>query len=393
MTNTVIKNARIVDGKGNVLEKGFIEFNEKEIVEISEHPLNAALEIDAAGKTVMPGMIDCHVHLAMMPVLDAFALMAGENESVIAAKACAQCLEFLKYGITTIRNMGTKYDTDIHIRDMIRSGTLKGPRILASGLIIAITGGHGHGIALESDSVDEALKSARKQIKKGAEILKLMATGGVLTPGSVVGAQQLSLEQMKAVAEEARRTGRITGAHCIGYEGTEAAILAGVDSIEHGYMLDERLLELMAERATYFCPTVVASRVIATSEDPHPTAVGLREKIAPIADGHLVALRKAVEAGVKIAAGTDCGTPWNPVSRLVDELKYYIEAGMTHMQALVSATSTGAELLGIDKITGSLEKGKMADLVLIDGNPLKDIHALAAVERTYRGGKLLYRRQ
>ena len=392
MAGTIIKNVRIVNGNGGVIENGFIEFSDQEIVEVSDRPISGGEEIDGTGKTVLPGLIDCHVHLAMMPVMESFATIETDNESTTAAKACANCAEFLKFGITTIRNMGTKYDTDIHIRNIINSGVIKGPRVLASGMVIGITGGHGHGIALESDTVDEALKSARKQIKKGADILKLMATGGVLTPGSVVGAQQLSFEQMRIVVEEAQRTGRITAAHCIGYEGTKSAILAGVNSVEHGYMVDEPLLELMAERKTYLCPTIIASRAIALNRDTHPVAEGLRKKIAPIADGHLVALRKTVESGVKIAAGTDCGTPWNPISRLADELKYYIEAGMSNMQALMSATKIGAELLRVDDILGTLEKGKRADLIIIDGNPLKDIEVLKQVERTYRNGELMYRK-
>jgi imidazolonepropionase-like amidohydrolase len=342
--STVIKNVRIIDGDGNVIENGFIEFDEKGIIAVSEEILSGSAEIDGTGKTVMPGLIDCHVHLAMMDVMNGFAVIEADNETMTGVKAAAQCQDYLKFGITTIRNMGTKFDSDIYLRNLIDAGIAKGPRIIASGQIIAITGGHGHGIALESDTVDQALTSARKQIKKGAQMIKLMATGGVLTQGSEVGAQQLSFEQMKAVADEAKRTGRITGAHCIGYEGTKAAILAGLDSIEHGYMVDGPLIELMHEHGTYLCPTIIASRAIALSDDPHPTAVALRKKIAPIADGHLVALEKAVKSGVKIAAGTDCGTPWNPVSRMSDELHYYIEAGMTNMEALISATKTGSEL-------------------------------------------------
>ncbi len=388
--NIVIKNVRIIDGKGNVIENGFIEFDEEGIIDVSEKPLHSSLEIDGSGKTVIPGLINCHVHLAMMDVLNGFAVIAADNETMTAVKAAAQCLDYLKFGITTIRNMGTKFDSDIYLRDLIDAGLAKGPRIIPSGQIISITGGHGHGIALESDTADEALTSARKQIKKGAQVLKLMATGGVLTKGSEVGAQQLSYEQMKVVVEEASRTGRITGAHCIGYEGTRAAISAGVDSVEHGYLLDEDLLEMMVEKGTYFCPTVLASRAIALSEDESPIAKGLRKKIAPIADGHLVALEKAVKSGVKIAAGTDTGTPWNPVGGLRKELKYYIEAGMTNMEAIMSATKTASELLKIDNLVGTLEKGKLADLVIIDGNPLDDIENLVNVERTYISGKLVY---
>jgi len=391
--STVIKNVRVIDGTGNYLEKANLAFDETGILAISEAPLTGDLEIDGTGKTVIPGLIDSHVHLGMLSVPDGFEIVARDNETHTTAKACGQCLELLKFGITTVRNMGTKFDSDIYLRDMIESGLVKGPRIFASGCVVAITGGHGHNIARECDTVDEVLKATRLLIKNGAQVIKCMATGGVWTKGSVVGAQQLSYEQMEAIAQEAKRTGRITGAHCIGYEGTKAAILAGIDTIEHGYMLDEALIELMLERGTYFSPTLIASRAIATSDDPAPYAAELRKKIAPIAAGHIVALEKAIKAGLTIVAGTDCGTPWNPVSRLVDELEWYVKCGMTNMQAIMSATKNPAKMMKLDHMIGTLEVGKEADLVVLEGNPLEDIRAVADVAQTYRGGTLMYEKQ
>lgn len=387
-----IKNVRIIDGNGSCIENGYIVFDENGIAAVSEKPLTAEKEIDGTGKTVMPGLIDSHVHLGMLSVPDGFEIVARDRETEVAAKACGQCQELLKFGITTVRNMGTKFDADIYLRNMIEDGLVTGPRIVASGSVVAITGGHGYHIARECDTVEEALRATRTLIKNGAQVIKCMATGGVLTKGSVVGAQQLSYEQMSAIAEEAKRTGRITGAHCIGYEGTKSAILAGIDTIEHGYMLDEALIELMAERGTYFSPTLIASRAIATSDDPAPYAVELRKKIAPIAEGHIVALEKAIKAGLTIVAGTDCGTPWNPVSRLVDELDWYVKCGMSNMAALISATKNPAKMLKISQLTGTLEKGKAADLVMLNGNPLENIRAVADVERTYRNGHLVYER-
>lgn len=388
--STVIKHARIIDGTGRQIEKGYLKFDEHGILAVSEAPLTGDKEIDAAGKTLIPGLIDSHVHLGMLSVPDGFEIVSRDNETHTAAKACGQCLELLKFGITAVRNMGTKFDSDIYLRDMIDAGLVKGPRIFASGSVVAITGGHGHNIARECDTVDEALRATRLLIKKGAQVIKCMATGGVLTKGSVVGAQQLSYDQMAAIAEEAGRTGRVTGAHCIGYEGTKAAILAGINTIEHGYMLDEALIELMIERGTFFSPTLIASRAIATSDDPAPYAEEIRRKIAPIAEGHITALEKAIKAGLTIVAGTDCGTPWNPVSRLVDELEWYVRCGMTPMDAIISATRNPAQMMNLSHQIGTLEAGKAADFVILDSNPLDNIRAVADVFCTYRDGRAVY---
>ena len=388
----VIKNVRIIDGNGSCIENGYMEFDESGILAVSKEPLSSEKEIDGTGKTVIPGLIDSHVHLAMLSVPDGMDIIVRDREADTAAKACGQCQEFLKFGITTIRNMGTKFDADIYIRNIIDAGLLNGPRIVACGSVIAITGGHAHMLARECDTPEEALRAARILIKNGAQVLKCMATGGILTKGSVVGAQQLSYEQMRAVAEEAKRTGRITSAHCIGYEGTKAAILAGIDTIEHGYMLDEALIDLMKERGTYYSPTLIVSRAIATSDDPAPYAVELRKKVAPIAEGHIVALEKAIKAGLTIVAGTDCGTPWNPVSRLADELEWYTKCGMSNMEALISATKNPAQMMKIDHMVGTLEAGKAADFVLLNGNPLENIREISKVERTYRNGRIVYER-
>ncbi len=180
----VIKNARIIDGNGGVLENGFTQFDETGILAISDKPIVGGTEIDATGKTVMPGLFDCHVHIGEMPATDVGDHFTAKNETQTAVISVTQSQEFLKFGITTIRNMGTRYDSDIWIRDMINSGYIKGPRILASGTVVTITGGHCHFMGTECDTVGEALKAARGQMKKGADVIKLFATGGIVTRGS-----------------------------------------------------------------------------------------------------------------------------------------------------------------------------------------------------------------
>ena len=229
---------------------------------------------------------------------------------------------------------------------------------------MCITGGHGNALGVECDTPGEALRAARGQIKKTADVLKMIATGGVLTKGSVVGAAQLSLEQMRAVCQEAQRTGKLTGAHCIGYEGTKRRH-RGQESglLEHGYAIDDELAEKMLAQGTFLSPTVMAVHVLAVYDGDRPggsgTAGGDRRNIA--ADNER-AFKLCRRKGVKIAASTDMGTPLIAPGTLIQELAKYVEFGMSNMEALMTATKNGAELCRLDKEIGTLEPGKIADI-------------------------------
>jgi imidazolonepropionase-like amidohydrolase len=386
---TTIKDARIIDCNGSVLEDGFIQFDETGILAISDKPLTGGTEIDGTGKTVMPGLFDCHVHIGGLYEM----LLQGrlyEVETMTAIKTFVQCQELLSFGITTFRNMGTLHDCDIWVRDMINSGYIKGPRILASGTVVTITGGHCHFMGTECDTVGEALKAARAQMKKGADVIKMFGTGGVATPKSNPEATQMSEDQMRAVAEAAAEAGVITGAHCLALAGTKNAIRAGVRSIEHAYMLDQEAVELMVEKKLFYCPTLVAPIVICESTDPR--GQWMKKKMIPFMQNHEKAFKLSIAAGVKIAAGTDANCPFNPISTLAKELGLYVEYGMTNMEALISATKTAAELCMVDNVVGTLEVGKLADLIILDGNPLTDIQAISRVNKTFRSGDLLYQK-
>jgi imidazolonepropionase-like amidohydrolase len=393
---TAINNVRIIDGSGGLIEKGSVRFSGDGILDVAKGKEFAGdFVIDGSGseKTLMPGMIDCHAHLAMPPVVGALDVIRADTPLNTAFRAYDQAWKMIRSGVTTVRNAGSKYDADVTLRDMIESGELSGPRILASGQVLCITGGHCYPLGMEVDDVSQAVRAAREQIRKGADVLKMMATGGVITAGDP-RKTQMSLEQMTAVKEEADRFGKMTFAHCIAREGIANAIDAGVTSVEHGMYLDEPLCDAMIEKEIWLVPTLIA-----TYNEWHPdintlrsaAADRLREKSKPCSDRSMESFELALKKGVKIAFGTDAGTPFNEPTKVALELSLYIQHGMRPMEALRCATQRSAQLLRIDGVTGTLEEGKAADLLLIDGNPLNDIWNMEKVERVYRSGSLLYR--
>jgi len=314
------------------------------------------------------------------------------EEAQSGALIVAQLGRCLEHGITTVRSLGTKNNCDIHVRNLINSGSLKLPRVLASGRGISITGGHGWMMNHECDTPAEALKAAREQIKIGADVIKLFATGGMATKGSIPNAPQLTEEQMRLVCKEAEKTNRLTAAHCTGLEGAKNAIRAGVRSIEH-VQQDEESTLIMREHGAYYCPTIITRYNIIHTKDPKYE--WLRKKADP---GDLErkerAIRLCKKHGVAICASTDAadGGLTRIGSSLADEIGLYVRYGLTNMEALATATRNGAEMCRIDGETGTLEAGKNADIVLLDANPLEDISALKSVYMTIRKGEILYRR-
>ncbi len=391
---TAIVHARLLKETGEVTENGYVIFNRTGILQMGagepdEMLTDGAEVIDGGGKTLMPGLIDCHVHLG-------FGGMSPDTPEIEQGLSTAmQLKEFLKYGITTVRSMATKDDGDIKMRNLVASGYLEGPRIIASGRGICITGGHGWPMNYECDTPDEAKKAARKAIRAGADLLKMFATGGMATKGSIPNAPQLSEEQMRVICQEAERTGLLTGAHCTGIEGAQRAIRAGVRSIEH-IPMDEETAQMMKEHGCYYCPTIVTRYNIIHSTEPEYEH--MRKKANP---QDLEKKRKAIELCLKyeipICASTDSvGSLKNDGltkmgESLVTELKIYHEYGLTNLQAIQSATSTAAKMLRLEQETGSLREGMQADLILVDGKPEEDLEALRNVAMTVRGGTIVYK--
>lgn len=380
---TVIYNAKIFDGDQTVTENGSVVFDESGIQAVEEGRLSAEYEIDAGGRTVTPGLIDCHVHLGSGSLND------SQIKDRAAAKAAHQVRMLQEYGITTVRCAGSPDNSDLTVRDLLNSGTIRGCRVLAAGMPICITGGMGH----ECDSIGEMKKAVRTQIKLKADVIKIMATGSMGGRNSVPGVPQLTEEEIRVIVNEAESVGLHVMAHATsvrGREGARRAARAGVRSIEHVY-LDEETARVMAEHKTYYVPTISARWHILNTTNPE--LQWLRRKANPEdLERKKEALLLCREYHIPVACGSDSGP--EPVSELGPdtalEISLYHQYGYSCMEAMRTAMKTAAQLLELEDETGTLGKGLQADLVIWDGDPLSDILALRHPYATFQGGRLAF---
>ena len=346
----------------------------------------AAHEVDGAGKTVTPGLIDCHVHLCF----DGSADFAGEaremtNDAVATVKAVRNAARNLEHGVTTVRDLGAPGAVSIEVARAVDRGVIPGPRILAAGRALTITGGHGHniGLAREVDGPDAVRKAVREEIRAGARVVKVIATGGVLTPGITADFTAFTPEELEAAVDEARKWERTVAAHAIGPAGIVHAVRAGVDSVEHGSMLTTEGARLMKERGTFLVPTISAIRGMVDHPDEVPAYAV--EKASALAGEARDAFRRALRSGVLLACGTDAGTPFNPHGNAPFEIVRMVEWGMTPVRAMRAATSGAAQLLRLPDV-GTVEAGRAADLVLYDANPIEQIEAVMKPAMVMRAG-------
>jgi imidazolonepropionase-like amidohydrolase len=375
-----ITAVRVVDGRGGVRDGAALALEDGRLRVGDAATLSApagARRIDGTGMTALPGLVDCHVHLCMggeaNPVPSLGAMSAGE----MALRAAYHAAITLRAGVTTVRDCGAMHGVDAALKAALRAGWARGPRLVSSARALCMTGGHGHWFAREADGPDDVRRAAREQLKTGAEWVKLIATGGILTPGVLPGSPQLTAAELRAAVEEAHAAGRRAAAHAQGMQGIRNAVEAGVDSVEHGIHLDDDGAVLMRTRGTFLVPTLVAPwRILEHGERGgiHPHAV---QKTRDSWDTHRAAVRRARAAGVRIAMGTDAGTPFNRHGDNAVELELMVrETGFTPMEALVAATSSAAALLGLDAEIGALADGLAADVLVVRGNPLDDVSLL-----------------
>ena len=388
---TLYKGFTLINGTGETpIENAYFIVEDKTIIKVGnllELEANFDLEIvDLTGKVVMPGLINSHVHINTQPVGDPYS--ANDSDAKLAFNTVKNLKEHLYAGTTFFRDLGGNRFIDIEARDAVNDGLLEGPEFLAAGQSICMTGGHGWSSGgRQADGPDEVRKAAREQLRAGADVIKVMATGGVMTKGVEPGSPQLSEEEMKAAIEEAHKAGKKTATHAQGTEGIKNAVRAGVDSVEHAIFLDDELIEMMIERGTYIVPTLAAVDFIVQNGEEGGIPEYAVRKAKYVQQSHKESIKKAYEAGVKIAMGTDSGTPFNLHGSAPYEIKLLVECCMSPMDALVSATKGSADCLGILDNYGTLEEGKFADFLVLDENPLDSLETLFDINSVYKLGR------
>jgi imidazolonepropionase-like amidohydrolase len=347
---------------------------------------------DGTGQYVIPGLIDAHVHVCWNGRLDVLSLIKEVHRDRLAIEAVSTLATILRTGTTTVRDVGGHDGLDVALRDAVNAGTIPGPRMQISGELICMTGGHAHFIGREADGPDELRKAVREQAKRGVDVIKLMATGGAATPGQDVHASQLSLDELNAAVDEAHRLGCKAAAHAHGVGGIRDAVLAGIDSIEHGSYLceDSDVADLMAQQGTYLVATLGVGTM--PTEGPEAKeAQAMLEPLAPMFEAFKRTIPMALDRGVPLASGTDAGGYkfGHHGFSMQAELEALVDHGLSPMQALSTATRNNAHLMGLANYVGTVEAGKYADLVLLNADPLADIRNARAIDWVMKGGLVL----
>jgi imidazolonepropionase-like amidohydrolase len=387
MPSTYVANVTLFDGR-RVRPKHGVLIDGDRIAWVGPHaraPRGAKQaddHVDGVGRTLTPGLIDCHVHLCFDGGADFAAEGRELDESLGAIKGTVNAQKHLAAGVTTVRDLGGMGITQL--ARAVERGLLAGPRIVAAGRALTVTGGHGHGIgfAREVDGAEALRQAVREEIRAGAGAIKLIATGGVLTPGIGATFTAFTPEELAAAVQEAHSWNCGVAAHAIGSEGVTQAVEAGCDSIEHCVQVTVATAKAMKERGTFRSPTLSALLGIAGNADQVPSYAV--EKATSLLGDAETGLKRSLRAGVRHVCGTDAGTPFNPHGSAPHELVTMVEWGMDPLDVMIAATANGAELLRVPDI-GTVEEGKAADLVLYDANPVEEIGALLKPRAVWRG--------
>lgn len=381
----VLRGGTIVDAEGVVEADVVIE--DGRISMIGNAPDDADRELDVSGQFVAPGLIDAHVHLMMDGRADP-STIGGESESMAAYRAAANLDAALSAGVTTVRDLGAPGTLALDAARAVAEGVVDGPSVVACGENVVMTGGHGHWFGREADGRAEVKKAVREQLKRGADVIKCMATGGVLTEGAVTGAPELDSEELDALVEVANAKHVPTAAHAHGTAGIKNAARAGISSVEHGTFMDREAAELLAERGTYWVPTAKALHGIVDNGIEAGVPEFAVTKATEAADAFDDAFEHALDAGVQIAMGTDAGTPFNFHGNIPEELELLVEHGLSPEHALEAATVNAADLLGLEDV-GLVAPDNRADLVVLDEHPFESVRTWQRPVNVLKSGDIV----
>lgn len=397
--NTLIRMKGLWDGTGaEMIYDAALLVKDGRIAAAGRYEAVAALldgseEVaDYGDKYVIPGIIDAHTHIVIDPDADFTGFVGRDSDTRIVHRGIVNLKKTLDGGVTFVRDLGGYHHIDIELKKLVDEGKVEGCGLLASGEMITMTGGHGWKLGRECDGADEVRKAAREQLKAGASIIKIMATGGNLTPGPQ-GAPQLSEEEIRAAVEVAHRAGVRTTTHSHSAEGIKNALYAGIDCIEHGMFIDEEALDYMKEHNISYVPTLVGPWICAELGEEKGMAPEAVAKCKRATGRHQESFKMAVAKGLLIAMGTDAGTPFAEHGRAwLDELDLMMAGGYTAEQALLAATRNSAIVVGVEPERGTLEAGKWADFLVLDENPLENIATLRTIAQVYQAGRRVERK-
>ena len=384
---TVLRNARLFDGTGAGVRDGVtVTIDDGRITAAGDAPADgpaAVRDLDLGGRFLMPGLIDCHTHLSMVVEPEVAEGAEPLRPGVIGHFVATALRRALRMGITTIRDVGAYGDVVLEARQAMRYGAFRGPRLLVSGRLVGASSPQARkfaGMYREADGPDEMRKAAREQLRVGADLVKVMLTGARSVEWENPGPAQITRDELVALVDEVHRQGYRVAAHCEGLDGTRLAIEEGVDTIEHGFYLHQapELLDQLAARRGVLVPTLSFLLDVAERHADRWSAHLVERGTYNVEEAYRT-VAAATRAGVPIAMGFDSG----PEERAASELGLLVDAGMSPHDALLAGTATGAMALGLDELIGTVEPGKLADLLVVDGDPLDDIGQLVDPDRIH----------
>lgn len=398
---TVLRGGTVIDGvAAEPIHDGAIVIEGRRIKAVTTSsklpsvPEDSAV-IDVKGKTVLPGLMDMHTHLC----IPSTSWDPGSEDppvtelsiAITSMYAVENARNFIAKGITTIRDVGSQHHGIFAVQRLIESGQIIGPRMMACGRAIAMTGGHGMIVSHVADGVDGVRKQARTELKAGAACLKLMASGAGAESRQSPWSVELTQAELHAAVEEANNRGKTTCAHSMNPASTRNAVLAGINSIEHGVLLDEASLHLMKEHDVHYVPTIWTYQNTAENGQLYGTEDWMVLEVRKRVETHLAMVARAHELGVWISAGTDSGTPLNLKESLFWELEWMTYCGLTPMEAIRAATYNNAKLIKQTHSLGTLEPEKLADVLVVDGDPLANIKNLTRTDTVIKDGIVFVR--